>query len=33
MRNTQLMRRLIAFGVEMGPEESKFCCSISATQV
>ena len=30
---TQLKRRLIAFGVEMGPKESKLCCSIFATQV
>jgi len=29
----QLTRRLIAFGVEMGPKESKFCCSIFATGV
>jgi len=28
---TQLKRRLIAFGMEMNPKESKFWCSILAT--
>ena len=32
-RRTQSKRRLIASGVEMVPDEPKFCCSIFATQV
>ncbi len=31
LARTPLKRRLIAFGVEMEPKESKFCCSIFAT--
>ncbi len=30
---TKFKRRLIVSGVEMGPKESKCCCSIFATEV